>query len=54
MSDEHDETVDTFLRRADAVLDEYDAGYVDADAALRQLRGHLEDLREDAAGRDGA
>ena len=54
MADELDETVDTFLRRADAVLDEYDAGYVDADAALRQLRGHLEDLREDVDGRDGS
>ena len=41
-----DEAVAEFLQQADAVYEEYDQGYVDADASLRQLRGHVEDLRE--------
>ena len=40
------EAVEEFLRRAEAVYSEYDKGYVDADASLRQLRGHVETLRE--------
>jgi hypothetical protein len=45
-----EEAVEEFLRTADAVYEEYDQGYVDADASLRQLREHLEELR-DATGR---
>jgi hypothetical protein len=45
-----EEAVAEFLRTADAVYEEYDQGYVDADASLRQLREHLEELR-DATGR---
>jgi phage gp29-like protein len=37
--------VEEFLRQADAVYEEYDQGYADADASLRQLRRHLDDLR---------
>jgi hypothetical protein len=39
------EAVEQFLRRADRVYDEYDEGYVDADAALATLERHVEDLR---------
>lgn len=41
-----EEAVEEFLRKAEAVYSEYDKGYVDADASLRQLRGHIETLRE--------
>lgn len=40
-----DEAVEEFLRNAESVYGEYDQGYVDADASLRQLRRHIEDLR---------
>jgi len=42
------EAVREFLRRADAVYDEYDQGYIDADAALSALSSHLDELREAA------
>lgn len=39
-----EDAVEEFLRRAETVYGEYDQGYVDADAALRQLRPHVDDL----------
>ena len=44
-----EEAIEEFLRKADAAYEEYDRGYADADATLRRLEGHVEDLR-DAAG----
>jgi hypothetical protein len=41
-----DAAVETFLADAETVFEEYDQGYVDADAALRRLRRHVEDLAE--------
>ena len=41
-----DEAVEEFLRNAESVYSEYDQGYVDADASLRQLRRHVDELRE--------
>lgn len=43
-----EEAVDAFVGDAETVYDEYDQGYLDADAALRRIRTHLDDL-EDAA-----
>jgi len=45
MSDTED-AVAEFLDEADTVFGEYDQGYVDADASMRQLRQHIDDLRE--------
>lgn len=45
MTDASD-AVERFLREAESVYDEYEQGYVDADAALRMLRPHLDDLAE--------
>lgn len=39
-----DERIEEFRREAETVFEEYDQGYMDADAALRRLRGHIEDL----------
>ncbi|MFB6141888.1 MAG: hypothetical protein ABEJ30_00935 [Halorientalis sp.] len=39
-----DRRIEEFLDEAETVFEEYDAGYMDADAALRRLRGHVEDL----------
>lgn len=36
--------VEEFLDRVDRVYEEYDEGYVDADAALHVLEGHVETL----------
>lgn len=49
-STDHEETelreaVATFLAAADDVYDEYDKGYVDADAALSVLSGDIATLR---------
>lgn len=41
------ETVRTFLDDVDRTYGEYDRGYADADATLRVLRGHVEELREE-------
>jgi hypothetical protein len=38
-------TVEAFLDDVDRAYDEYDQGYADADATLRVLRAHVEDLR---------
>lgn len=40
-----DEAVERFLRKADSAYEEYEQGYADADATLRRLDGHIEDLR---------
>ncbi|MEF8807136.1 hypothetical protein [Natronomonas sp.] len=41
-----DEAVEEFLENADTAYGEYDQGYADADATLRRLKQHIEDLRE--------
>ncbi|MFB6101289.1 MAG: hypothetical protein ABEJ73_01845 [Haloplanus sp.] len=45
-SDDIDTEVETFLDAAERVYDEYDDGYVDADAALSQLGDHISALRD--------
>lgn len=40
-----DDAVEEFLDKADTAYGEYDQGYADADATLRRLRQHIEDLR---------
>jgi len=47
MDDEQRAAVERFLRDADGVYEEYDAGYTDADAALAVLRDHIDSLREE-------
>lgn len=42
-----DKRIETFLQEAETVLGEYDQGYMDADAALRRLRAHIDDLEAD-------
>lgn len=37
--------VERFLRDYDAAMDEYEAGYADADATLRVVERHVEQLR---------
>ena len=39
-----DERLEAFLREAETVFEEYDQGYMDADAALRRLRVAIEDI----------
>jgi hypothetical protein len=39
------EAVDDFLDRADSCYAEYEQGYTDADATLRKLERHIEELR---------
>lgn len=39
--------VRAFVESADAVYEDYDQGYVDADVALSVLEGHVEDLRDE-------
>lgn len=46
MADDLKAAVETFLDGADAVYDEYEQGYMDADAALGTLSSHVEALRE--------
>ena len=46
---ELDDAIEEFIRKADAAYEEYEQGYADADATLRRLERHLEDLREAAA-----
>ena len=41
-----DDPIERFLERADDAYDEYENGYADADATLRRLKRHVEDLRE--------
>lgn len=40
------DAVDRFLRKADDAYEEYDQGYADADATLRRLERHIEELRD--------
>jgi len=41
-----DQAVEEFLDHTDTALEEYDQGYVDADATLSKIRSHVEELRE--------
>ena len=41
-----DDAIDRFLQKADDAYGEYEAGYADADATLRRLERHTEELRE--------
>ncbi len=45
-----EESVEEFLDDADYVYSEYEQGYMDADAALSVLEGHIDDLREEFRG----
>jgi hypothetical protein len=45
-TDGADETVAALLAEAEAVYEEYDQGYMDADAALSRLRPKLDALRD--------
>jgi len=47
MDDERDieRAVGEFLDAADRCYGEYEQGYADADATLRQLEAHIEELR---------
>lgn len=42
---DNDSAVEQFLNDADGALEEYDQGYADADATIRLLRAHIEELR---------
>ena len=44
--DDLDTAVERFLDSADEAFAEYDQGYADADATVRVLRAHIEDLRD--------
>lgn len=50
MSDDIAEAVETFLDDSQTVLGEYEQGYMDADATLSILEGHIADLREEFEG----
>ena len=41
-----DDVIKRFLQKADDAYGEYDEGYADADATLRRLERHVEELRE--------
>jgi len=41
-----DEEIRRLFQRIDTAFDEYEQGYVDADATLRRLEGHIESLEE--------
>ena len=43
---ELEDAVERFVREADTVYDEYENGYMDADAALGRIETHLDALRE--------
>lgn len=47
MSDTEDleSAVGSFLSEADSAYEEYDRGYIDADATLRQMESAIEQLR---------
>ena len=44
-----EDAVSEFLSETDAVYDEYDKGYMDADAALSRIEKEVEELREQAS-----
>ncbi|MFB6256598.1 MAG: hypothetical protein ABEH58_07745 [Haloplanus sp.] len=52
MTDDLDTAVADFLDAAERVYDEYDDGYVDADAALSQLGDHVSTLRDTYEGNE--
>ncbi|WP_197425068.1 hypothetical protein [Natronomonas sp. CBA1123] len=39
------DAVEAFLEQADSTYEEYEQGYADADATLRRLKKHIEELR---------
>jgi hypothetical protein len=41
-----EEAIERFLRKADSTYEEYQQGYADADATLRRLEGHIDELRD--------
>ncbi|WP_181686138.1 hypothetical protein [Halorhabdus salina] len=41
-----DTAVDAFLDQSESALDQYEQGYTDADATIRVLESHIEDLRD--------
>jgi len=43
---DQDDAIEQFLNDADAAFEEYDRGYADADATLRVVRTHVNDLRD--------
>jgi hypothetical protein len=45
--------VERFLDSVERVYDEYDDGYIDADAALSRLGDHVSDLRDAYEGDEG-
>ena len=45
-SDNLESAVEAFLSKADSAYEEYDRGYIDADATLRQLESAIEQLRD--------
>jgi hypothetical protein len=49
-----DEAIDEFLRDARRVYAEYEEGYVDPDAALWTLEGHIDALEDALDEQDGA
>ena len=46
MTDDTEAAVADFLDAAERVYDEYDDGYIDADAALSRLGDHVSTLRD--------
>ena len=46
MSEQLQPAVEAFLTEADTVFEEYDQGYMDADAALSRIDAALPELRE--------
>ena len=46
MSDDLSDAVESFLAETDRVFEEYDQGYMDADAALSRIEAALPELRE--------
>lgn len=44
--DDLEASIEEFLSNADACYSEYENGYADADATLRRLDAHVEDLRD--------
>lgn len=44
-SDDLESAVESFLSAADSAYEEYDRGYIDADATLRQLESAIDGLR---------
>ncbi|PSP73234.1 hypothetical protein BRC86_10240 [Halobacteriales archaeon QS_3_64_16] len=49
---ELDEAVEAFLQDARSVYEEYEEGYMDPDAALWTIEGHLDSLEETLRKRD--